>query len=82
MVGLTGTYDRDGWTYSDGAERGWKGTLPIMIGGDPAAVAKVSPVLQAMGRTLTHVGGVGSGQITKAINQIIVAGTTGRWRRG
>lgn len=60
---------------SGGSEGAQKGTLSIMMGGDPAVIAKVSPVLQAMGSTLTHVGDVGAGQITKAINQIIVAGT-------
>ena len=52
-----------------------KGTLSIMVGGDAEAVARVHPVLAAMGKTITHVGPIGSGQITKAINQIIVAGT-------
>ena len=32
------------------------------------------PVLKAMGKTITHVGGIGSGQTTKAINQVILAG--------
>lgn len=60
---------------SGGSEGAQKGTLSIMMGGEPAAIARVSPVLQAMGSTLTHVGDIGAGQITKAINQIIVAGT-------
>ncbi len=60
---------------SGGSEGAQKGTLSIMMGGDPGAVAKVQPVLATMGKTLTHVGPVGAGQLTKAINQIIVAGT-------
>jgi 2-hydroxy-3-oxopropionate reductase len=49
------------------------GTLTIMVGGDAVAVEKVMPVFQAMGKTITHVGDVGAGQVTKACNQIMVA---------
>lgn len=60
---------------SGGTEGAQKGTLSIMVGGDSPIVEKVRPVLEAMGKTITHIGPIGSGQITKAINQIIVAGT-------
>ncbi|MEM9003563.1 MAG: NAD(P)-dependent oxidoreductase [Cyanobacteria bacterium P01_F01_bin.86] len=60
---------------SGGSEGAQKGTLSIMVGGEPEIVAKVRPVLEAMGKTITHIGPIGSGQITKAINQIIIAGT-------
>jgi 3-hydroxyisobutyrate dehydrogenase len=60
---------------SGGSEGAEKGTLSIMVGGDAGDVAKIHPVLEVMGKTITHVGSIGSGQITKAINQIIVAGT-------
>ncbi|RMF87123.1 MAG: NAD(P)-dependent oxidoreductase [Nitrospinota bacterium] len=60
---------------SGGSEGAQKGTLSIMIGGEAADVEKVMPVLQAMGKTITHIGPIGSGQITKAINQVIIAGT-------
>lgn len=60
---------------SGGSEGAQQGTLSIMIGGEAATVAQVMPVLQAMGQTITHVGALGAGQITKAINQVIVAGT-------
>ena len=49
------------------------GTLTIMVGGDAAALEKVMPVFQAMGKTITHVGDAGAGQVTKACNQIMVA---------
>jgi len=49
------------------------GTLAIMVGGDAGALEKVLPVLMAMGKTVTHVGEVGAGQIAKAANQIMVA---------
>ena len=60
---------------SGGSEGAQQGTLSIMVGGDAVDVKKVMPVLQAMGNTITHVGEIGAGQITKAINQVIVAGT-------
>ncbi|MEM6518520.1 MAG: NAD(P)-dependent oxidoreductase, partial [Cyanobacteria bacterium P01_C01_bin.70] len=60
---------------SGGSEGAQHGTLSIMVGGTAAAVATVRPVLSAMGQTITHVGPIGAGQTTKAINQIIVAGT-------
>ncbi len=49
------------------------GTLSIMIGGPSAGVEKAMPVLQAVGKTVTHVGESGAGQVTKAANQIMVA---------
>jgi 2-hydroxy-3-oxopropionate reductase len=48
-------------------------TLSIMVGGAEAAFQKVLPVLQKMGRNITHVGGTGSGQVAKACNQVVVA---------
>lgn len=50
-----------------------QGTLAIMVGGPEQALEKVMPVLQAMGKTITHVGEAGAGQIAKAANQIMVA---------
>jgi len=49
------------------------GTLAIMVGGDANALEKVMPVFQAMGKTVTHVGEAGAGQVAKAANQIMVA---------
>lgn len=60
---------------SGGSEGAEKGTLSIMIGGEVEAVETVRPLLETMGKTLTHVGPVGAGQLTKAINQVIIAGT-------
>jgi 2-hydroxy-3-oxopropionate reductase len=50
-----------------------QGTLTIMVGGSADVVEKARPVLAAMGKTITLVGGPGSGQIAKAANQIMVA---------
>ena len=60
---------------SGGSEGAIAGTLSIMVGGSAADVEQARPVLQTMGKTIIHVGEVGAGQLTKAINQIIVAGT-------
>jgi 2-hydroxy-3-oxopropionate reductase len=48
-------------------------TLTIMVGGNPDALKIVHPVFEAMGKSITHIGGPGSGQIAKAANQIMVA---------
>jgi 2-hydroxy-3-oxopropionate reductase len=49
------------------------GTLTIMVGGDASALETVMPVFQALGKTITHVGEAGAGQVAKAANQIMVA---------
>lgn len=59
---------------SGGSEGAQKGTLTIMVGGEAEAVAQAMPVLSAMGKTITHVGPCGAGQLTKAINQVIISG--------
>ncbi|ESA37082.1 tartronate semialdehyde reductase [Leptolyngbya sp. Heron Island J] len=60
---------------SGGSEGAKNGTLSIMVGGEADAFTRAMPVLQAMGTTITHIGPNGAGQTTKAINQIVVAGT-------
>jgi len=50
-----------------------QGTLAIMVGGPSEALEKVRPILEAMGKKITHVGEAGAGQIAKAANQIMVA---------
>ncbi len=49
------------------------GTLTIMVGGPEAAFARALPLLEVMGKTITHIGGNGDGQTAKVANQIIVA---------
>jgi len=49
------------------------GTLAVMVGGPAEALEQALPVLQAMGKTITHVGASGAGQVAKAANQIMVA---------
>jgi 3-hydroxyisobutyrate dehydrogenase len=56
-----------------GSEGARKGTLSILVGGSEEDVARVRPVLEAMGTTITHFGPVGSGQVAKAVNQVVIA---------
>lgn len=51
------------------------GTLAIMVGGEAQTLARCRPVLEAMGKTITHVGGHGMGQTVKLCNQILVSVT-------
>jgi 3-hydroxyisobutyrate dehydrogenase len=60
---------------SGGSEGAAKGTLSIMVGGDPEHVARAQPYFEAMGKTVTHVGPVGDGQMVKLVNQILVVVT-------
>ena len=48
-------------------------TLTIMVGGPAEALERVRPALQALGKTITHVGEAGAGQVAKACNQIMAA---------
>jgi len=54
-----------------GAENG---TLSVMAGGEAEAVARVRPVLDGYAKAVKHVGPAGSGQLTKMVNQICIAG--------
>jgi len=60
---------------SGGSEGAQKATLTIFVGGDASDVERAQPVLAALGKTITHVGPIGSGQAVKAVNQVILAGT-------
>jgi len=57
---------------SEGAERG---TLTIFCGGADADVARARPVLEAFSSRITHLGPSGFGQVAKAVNQVMIAGT-------
>lgn len=59
---------------SGGSEGAAQGTLTIMVGGTDADVERARPILAAMGQTITHMGPVGAGQATKAVNQVILCG--------
>ena len=59
---------------SGGSEGAKNATLTIFVGGDEHDVERARPVLNALGRTITHVGPIGAGQAVKAVNQVILAG--------
>lgn len=52
-----------------------EGTLSIMVGGSQDAFERALPIFRCLGRTVTHVGGPGAGQIVKSCNQVLIAGT-------
>jgi len=59
-----------------GGERGAiDATLSIMVGGDADAVQRAMPVLEALGKSIVHIGPSGAGQVAKACNQLVVAAT-------
>ncbi len=60
---------------SGGSEGALHATLTIMVGGERADVERAHAVLAAMGRTITHMGPIGAGQATKAVNQVIICGS-------
>jgi len=57
---------------SGGQKGAIEGTLSIMVGGDSDALERARPVLLAMGKTITHIGSNGMGQVCKLANQIAV----------
>ena len=57
---------------SGGQEGAKEGSLTIMVGGKPEIFERMQPVLQRLGKNVTHIGGHGAGQVAKAANQIIV----------
>ncbi|CAG8873096.1 2-hydroxy-3-oxopropionate reductase [Pseudomonas fluorescens] len=72
LAGKTGM----GWLdtpVSGGVVGAEAGSLAIMVGGDVQDLERVRPVLLNLGQRVTHMGGVGAGQVTKACNQMIVA---------
>jgi 3-hydroxyisobutyrate dehydrogenase len=60
---------------SGGSEGAEKGTLTIFVGGEERDVTRARPLLEAFGSRITHLGPSGSGQMAKAVNQVMIAGT-------
>jgi len=58
---------------SGGVKRAADGSLAIMMGGEVSEVERVRPVLQALGKTLVHVGAAGAGHAVKALNNFVSA---------
>lgn len=59
---------------SGGVEGAKNGKLSVMVGGEADVLERARPVLEAYGARITHMGPVGGGQATKAVNQVLVAG--------
>jgi 2-hydroxy-3-oxopropionate reductase len=60
---------------SGGEQGAIEGVLSIMVGGPVEAFEQAKPIFGALGTTIVHVGPAGSGQLVKAANQLVVAGT-------
>lgn len=73
MLAEIGVHFVDG-PVSGGVEGAINGRLSVMAGGKSADILRIRPILEAISTTITHMGPVGSGQATKAVNQVIVAG--------
>ena len=59
---------------SGGVEGARNGNLSIMVGGDAEALLRARPVLDCYAGKISHMGAIGAGQNTKAVNQVLVAG--------
>jgi len=71
--------DKQGFHFLDAPVSGGQagaenGQLTVMVGGDPAAFERASPVIDAFAKSCVLLGPVGSGQLTKMVNQICIAG--------
>src|SRR5262249_60550750 len=58
---------------SGGVRRATDGTLSIMVGGDPALVARCAPLFRAVGERVFECGTLGSGHAMKALNNLVSA---------
>ena len=56
---------------SGGVKGAQAATLSMMVGGKPEVLERARPLLQLLGKTITHCGGHGAGQVVKACNQIV-----------
>ena len=56
---------------SGGVKGAQAATLSMMVGGRPEVLERIRPLLQLLGKTITHCGGHGAGQVVKACNQIV-----------
>ncbi len=59
---------------SGGVEGAKNGKLSVMAGGDEKTLSRILPALNCFAARITHMGDVGAGQNTKAVNQVLVAG--------
>ena len=61
---------------SGGVQGAEQGTLVIFAGGEADIINRLQPVWQAISQRISHMGGSGSGQVTKLCNQLIVAASS------
>lgn len=78
-VALAAELAKQGVAYADapvsgGVEGAIHGRLVAMVGADLATFERIRPVIESFSASVTHMGPVGSGQATKAVNQVIVGG--------
>lgn len=78
-VALAADLAKQGVAYADapvsgGVEGAIHGRLVAMVGADLATFERIRPVIESFSASVTHMGPVGSGQATKAVNQVIVGG--------
>ena len=59
---------------SGGVEGARNGKLSVMVGGEIDTLDRAQPVIETYAARVTHMGGTGAGQATKAVNQVLVAG--------
>ncbi|MDZ4730848.1 MAG: NAD(P)-dependent oxidoreductase [Xanthomonadales bacterium] len=77
---LSAAAQRAGFDFVDAPVSGGQagaenGQLTVMMGGDAAAIARIAPLVDCFARMQAHMGPSGSGQLTKMVNQICIAGT-------
>jgi 3-hydroxyisobutyrate dehydrogenase-like beta-hydroxyacid dehydrogenase len=58
-----------------GTEGARAGSLSVLVGGESSDLERVRPLLEVVGNRISHLGPVGAGQQTKAVNQVLVAGS-------
>ena len=58
-----------------GTEGAQRGSLTVLVGGASEILERVRPILEVIGGSIHHFGGVGRGQQVKAVNQVLVAGS-------
>ncbi len=58
-----------------GTEGAKRGSLTVLVGGATEPLERVRPILEVIGASIHHFGGVGRGQQVKAVNQVLVAGS-------
>jgi 3-hydroxyisobutyrate dehydrogenase-like beta-hydroxyacid dehydrogenase len=59
---------------SGGAEKSSRGTITVLIGGEPSVVQRCWPIFEAFGKSLFHIGPIGAGSAGKLVNNLLSLG--------